>query len=277
MVSGSLVRVILFTGAMPFSPSPIHLTAAVASAAALTAGVVVGVAEASATAAEHSRSTQVVKRSELKPAGIGGRWKLTFDDEFNGRSLSRRSWTLRNDWTQQNNVTDKAANVSVSDGTVNLTLSSDSVGAEIATRRARLRVGDFAEARVELPGSGREMKDWDAFWAAGPTWWQGGENDVAESLRGQLTVNYHSPTGTYNKGFVRGRWGGTFHTYGIYRGQNFVEVYYAGHRVKRYTTDDDGQPETFIFTVGVGAHDPTVTGTAGTMRIDFLRVWKRLS
>lgn len=238
---------------------------AVAIAAVLAAAVLVGITAASAKAT--SRSVQ--------PRGIGGRWKLTFDAEFNHKRINHRSWSTRNNWTDQNDVTDRASNVSDSNGSVNLKLSSRTVGAEIATNSARLRVGDFAQARIKYPGRGAGLHDWDGFWAAGPNWPEAGENDVAESLGGHLTVNYHSPTGTHNKGAIRGKWADGFHTYGIYRGKNFVEVYYDGRKVKRYQTDDNGKPETFIFTVGNGQHDPLATGTAGTMRIDYLRVWKR--
>ena len=241
----------------------------------LIAGVVFGITAASAKTARLGKSHTVVKPRRIRPDGVGGRWSLAFDAEFNGTSLNTRVWSKRNGWTDQNAVTDEASNVSVADGFVNLTLSSQTTGAEIAAKTGQLRVGDYAEARVSLPGKGSTMEDWDAFWAAGPHWPAAGENDVAESLGGDLTVNYHSPSGTHNKGPIKGRWAGGFHTYGIYRGRGYVNVYYDGRKVKGYRTADDGEPETLLFTVGDGEQDPVATGAAGTMRIDFLRVWKR--
>jgi hypothetical protein len=204
------------------------------------------------------------------PLGVSGNWKLVFDDEFNGTSLDRGVWNTHDGWRDQNAVTDHAGNIAVRDGHLILTLASASSGAEVGTNDFSLAVGDFAQARIDFPGQGSTIYDWPAFWASGPDWPAGGENDIAEGF-GALTVNYHSPNVTHLTGPVAGDWAGGFHVYGIYRGRYYSKVYWDGKLVRTYGTDDNGQPETLLLTIGAGNH--VVTGAAGAMIVDYVRVW----
>ncbi len=93
-------------------------------------------------------------------------------------------------------------------------------------------------------------------------------------MRGALTINYHSPAGSLNTGSVSGGWAGGFHTYGIYRARLYSRVYWDGRLVRTYRTDDDGQPETLLFTMGYGGNGaPVDTGAAGEMIVDYVRAW----
>jgi hypothetical protein len=206
----------------------------------------------------------------VQPAGVGGRWNMVFDDEFNGSAINTSLWSERDGWTNQNDVTDYASNVAESGGTATLTLASSSSGAAIGTNQNVFAVGDFAEARVEFAGSGTTIYNWPAWWVSGPNWPAAGESDVAEGL-GTLTVNYHSPSGTHNQGTIPGDWAGAFHTYGIYRGSGYCDVYWDGRLVKHYSTDDNGQAQELIFTMGASNH--LQFGTAGQMHVDYVRVW----
>ena len=204
------------------------------------------------------------------PAGIAGKWKLVFHDEFNGTSLDTNVWTTHNGFADQNSVTDHASNVTESGGDVTLKLASPSSGGAIETLHAALDVGDVAQARVEFAGSGPVVFNWPAFWSAGPGWPASGENDVAEGLY-NLTVNYHSSTGTKNEGTVPGTWVGAFHTYAVERLAHESKVFWDGKLVKTYPTNDNGQPQNLIFTVG--AAKPIVTGAKGELRVDYVRLW----
>lgn len=199
-----------------------------------------------------------------------GNWSLAFDDEFNGSAINTTVWNEHDGWRDQNDVTDYAANVTESGGVATLTLASSSSGATIGTNQAVLAVGDFAEARVDFAGSGTTIYDWPAWWASGPNWPAAGENDIAEGL-GTLTVNYHSPSGAHNQGTIPGDWAAGFHTFGIYRGAGYCAVYWDGQLVKRYTTDDNGQPQQLLFTIG--AANTLRLGTSGQMQVDYVRVW----
>jgi hypothetical protein len=201
---------------------------------------------------------------------VSGNWNLTFDDEFNGSSLNTSAWNNHDGWTNQNNVTDHASNITEAGGDLTLTLASGSSGATIGSNQNVLAVGDFAEARVYFAGNGTSIYNWPAWWASGPSWPAAGENDIAEGL-GSLTVNYHSPSGADNTGTVSGTWSNAFHTFGMYRGSNYCNVYYDGTLVRHYTTTDNGGAEELLFTMG--AANTLQYGAAGQMKVDYVRVW----
>lgn len=203
--------------------------------------------------------------------GASGWGALAFDDEFNGTSLNANVWSPNDGWTNQNNVTTYASNVTASNGDAILSLISSSSGAEIETKNFNLPVGGFAEASIDFPGSGTTIYNWPGWWISGPNWPAAGESDIAEGL-GTLTVNYHSPSGTHNQGTIPGIWSNAFHTYGIYRGSNYCDVYYDGKLVKTYSTDDNGQPEQLILTLGSG--NTGAYGTASQVKVNYVRAWK---
>lgn len=209
-------------------------------------------------------------RANRGPLGVPGHWKLVFGAGFDGGSLNRRVWNAHNGWSDQNAVTDHLSNISVRNGHAILTLASRDSGAEIGTRHFGLRVGEFAQARIAFAGRGRTIYNWPAFWASGPDWPRGGENDIAEGF-GALTINYHSPTVTHMSGPIPGIYAGAFHVYGLYRGPGYARVYWDGKVVGAYRTDDDGRPQTLLLTLGAGNH--IVTGAAGAMVVDYVRAW----
>ena len=237
------------------------LIAVLVAGGAIAAGLVVG----------GSSTRQSTHNSRAgNPLGYPGKWKLVFDDEFSGHSLNRHAWNAHDGWTNQNGVTDRLGNVAVRDGHVVLQLASPHSGAQIGTRSFGLRIGDFAQARIDFAGRGSTIYNWPAFWTSGPNWPHGGENDIAEGF-GALTVNYHSPAVTHMSGPVPGAYAGQFHTFGIYRGPNYSRIYWDGKVVGAYRTADDGRPQTILLTLG--AANKVVTGAAGEMIVDYVRAW----
>jgi beta-glucanase (GH16 family) len=245
------------------SPAPPTTLAATTTSPAATT-------TAAARTSSPSTATTPVKHAPV-PLGVHGPWKLVFSESFDGSFLNRSVWNAHNGWTDQNAVSDSLGNVGVRDGHAILTLASDSSGAELGTRHFSLKVGDYAEARIRFAGDGRTIYNWPAFWASGPDWPQGGENDIAEGF-GALTINYHSPALVEHSGAIPGARAGRFHVYGIYRGRTYSSVYWDGKLVRTYRTDDDGQPETLLLTLGVG--NQIRTGAAGAMIIDYVRAWR---
>lgn len=209
-----------------------------------------------------------------QPAGPSGAWSKVFADEFNGAALDTAKWSTLDGWVT-NGVTVRTANVSVSGGTANLVLSNSSTGAEICTCQTtadfKVAVGQYAEARVYFPGTSTQLYNWPAWWVSGDNWPAAGENDIAEVLGGQLTVNYHSPSGSHNQGQVAGSWGNAFHTYGIHRKATSADVYWDGVLVRSYPTDDNGGGESLIVNVGKGS--PAIYGAASIVKVDWVRVW----
>lgn len=215
--------------------------------------------------------TSASARGRRTPAGLGGQWRLVFDDEFNGDSLNQSVWNAHEGWTNQNDVTDHLSNLAVRHGHAFLRLASPTSGAAIETNHFSLSVGEYAEARIKFAGEGQMIYNWPAWWVSGPNWPAAGENDIAEGL-GDLTINYHSPVGGLETGTVGGSWARGFHTYGIYRGRYFSRVYWDGRLVRTYATHDDGQPQMLILTMG--ASNVIRTGAAGQMVVDYVRAWQ---
>jgi beta-glucanase (GH16 family) len=181
-----------------------------------------------------------------------------------------------------NNVTTRGKNVSVSGGMAVLTLSSSSEGAEIDSSPADgagangflLQTGDYAEARINFPGdSSGNLYNWPAWWASGPSWPAAGEHDIAEVLGGDLTVNYHSPSGSHNQGAVSGPWANSFHVYGVHVMADHADVYWDGKLVKSYKTDDNGQGKSLL--VNVGRSGNVVTGAASQVKVDYIRAYRQ--
>jgi hypothetical protein len=220
--------------------------------------------------------TTTTPSSTPVPNGPTGNFSMVFDDEFNGTSLNKTSWADHSGYTSQNNVTDSSSNLSVANGDLTLNLASATSGEAIETNAAALNVGDYAEARIDFAGSGTSIYNWPAFWAAGPGWPASGEQDIMEGL-GRATVNYHyavngnnTQAGPFN---IPGTWSNGFHTYGVYRGTNYCDVYWDGQLVKTYPTDDNGNPEYLI--LEMGASNTLAFGSQGQMVVDYVREWKQ--
>jgi beta-glucanase (GH16 family) len=201
---------------------------------------------------------------------------MIFDDEFDGGSMNSNSWADHSGYVNQNNVTDSSNNMSIGDGDLTLTLANSTSGESIETKTAALNIGDYAEARIDFAGSGVSIYTWPAFWAAGPGWPASGEQDIFEGL-GSATVNYHYAVNGNNTQAgpfdIPGNWSNGFHTYGIYRGSNYCDVYWDGKLVKSYSTDDNGGPEGLI--LEMGAANTLAFGAQGQMVVDYVREWKQ--
>ena len=142
----------------------------------------------------------LVIQRETRPS-----WRLVWHDEFNGSSVQRSHWNVRNDaWAPNEESIDTArpANVQVADGTLRLIARREGYTAAGVTRRytsgyldtigtRSWRYGRF-EMRAKLPTS---VGLWPAFWLRadkGP-----GEIDVMEAAGGdsrQTVQTVHQST-----------------------------------------------------------------------------------
>jgi hypothetical protein len=205
-------------------------------------------------------------------------WTLAFDEEFDGTSLDLTKWSVM-EGRNMNNVTLHGSNVAVAGGNLVLTLVSSSSGGAVSsgatdgagTGAYALPVGGYVEARVNFPGSGTTIYNWPAWWICGVNWPADGENDIAEGL-GQLTENYHSPSGAANHGPFAGTWSSAFHVYGLYRKASSAEAYWDGSLVVEYATNDTGAPESLLANVGSG--NTGVYGAGSQVLVDYVRAWE---
>jgi hypothetical protein len=218
------------------------------------------------------------------PVGPTGQWNLVFQDEFAGTTLDTSKWTPNwfGEGGSMNNVGTYAANSTVSGGTLNMVLSSSTAGAlvhsDYSAGRYQLQVGHYAEARIYFPGTaGETFYNWPGWWSSGPNWPTAGEHDIVEGLGGDPTSNYHWGTvGTDNadnSGTIAGTWNNAFHTYGVHRKAASADVYWDGQLIRSYATHDNGAPQELIINVGKSNSRTPQIGTAGMVKVDYVRAW----
>ena len=224
----------------------------------------------------------------LQPVGdpLGRVWTPSLDDEFNGTAIDTSKWVALNGWGN-NNVTSNAKNCTESGGNLVLALPGDGTGCDLYSSKHYgagsnahdLLVGDYLEARIYFPGPGTAptstLYNWPAFWAYdGSGNWLAGENDVAEALN-WMEYNYSSEQKS-GKLKPTGLWGNSWHVYGVYRSATSVQVFYDGVLMGTLATNDNGGPESIMFTSGktntcCGA--PTAYGSTGNVLVDWVRDW----
>jgi len=221
------------------------------------------------------------------PTGVRGNWTLMFDDEFAGTSLDTTKWAPY--WFSpqcsnpskngMNGVCASPANVSVSNGKLILTLSSNQSGALVSTNPFggakpgyQFKTG-VVEARILFPGGAKGCYNWPTWWTDGQSWPNDGESDIAEVLGGQITFNYHSKSGAHNFGAIPNAKCGSWHTYTLNRQKGYSEVYFDGVKVRQYTTDDTGNAHYLILNVGLDS-SRVMTGSAGAVSVDWVRAWQ---
>ena len=211
--------------------------------------------------------------------GTTGYGTPKFADEFNGSSVDSTKWATN--WfggTNMNGYVKSAANVKVTGGNAVLGTAADQSGAILTSNPYNggginggfeMQVGQYAEARIYLPGNGTTIYNWPAWWTDPQSWPSGGEADIVEGL-GTASTNYHSNSGASNF-FVGGVWSNAYHTYGLLRQSGKNTIYWDGKVVRTYATDDGGAPEYLILTSG----GDDVTGAAADMKVDYVRVWQK--
>ena len=217
------------------------------------------------------------------PAGMAGAWSLQFQDNFD--TLDRSVWTPY--WFKDcapgsvmNRSRTCSDNVSVAGGTLSLQMSAADKGALVSTNPkdgvpghtgAAFGLG-FYEARILFPGRcDTQIYNWPAWWTTGQSWPGTGENDIAEPTSGIMGSNYHSSGGSSGRN-IAGCWAGQYHTYGLHRLSGKNDVYFDGILVHSYATRDGGVPHHLIVNVGY-ASKAQVYGPAGSVKVDYIRVW----
>jgi hypothetical protein len=221
-----------------------------------------------------------------QPTGVPGQWKLRFDDEFNGTRLNRSKWApcwfpdsypaKSNSCGAMNDVTTYKSLVKVAHGVATLTLASPTRGALITTNPEGGANPGFeyttgvVEARVRFAGNGANCLNWAGWWTTGQNWPMTGEHDIAEVRRGNMTVNYHSRSGTDEQAASPlGYWCGGYHIYTLDREVGHAYVYYDGTLVMDYATDDNEAPHYLVLNVGSGG----VSSYRPDVKVDYVRAW----
>lgn len=221
------------------------------------------------------------------PHGPSGSWQAIFSDEFNGTALDTAKWNTL-EGKKMNNVILSSRNVSVTGGNLVIQLSDATYGGAVSSSKLdgwgrsgfEAPVGSYTEARVYFPGNDSQpVFNFPAAWTSGHSWPSNGEHDYAEGLSGRLTANYHYGANwdnhvANNSGPIAGTWHNAFHTYGVHRKAHSADVYWDGKLIRSYSTSDAGGPHTILFNVGKSNTRAVVTGAAGALKVDYVRVWR---
>jgi len=232
------------------------------------------------TAPVVNQANTAAASSAPTPLGVGGTWRLTFDDEFsNDSSLNTAVWTPYwfSNGSTSNDTTMDSSNVSLSGGTLNLTLNG--TGGLVSTNPSDGVAGHtgyqftygFVEARIYLPPSGSAVANWPAFWTVGQNWPTDGELDVMEGLSGQACFHFHDSSGgpgTCASGNFTG-----WHTYGADWEPGSVTCYYDGQEIGSVTTGITSEPM-YLILENSGGSDGGPTVQPSVMKVQYVRVWQ---
>jgi beta-glucanase (GH16 family) len=263
--------------------------------AAIAAGLIILGLAACQTAdpplAAGGQNQPVPTATPLLPAGKpAGPWHLKFDDEFNGRSLNTTQWSrgwLAQGITPPVNASElecyDPARVRVSDGTLHLSLAGqrESCGGRTRPYASGMVNSDgkfeftygLMEARLWLPGQGRQITNWPAFWADGQNWPTDGEIDVVEGLGGQACWHFLNPRANPG-GCPPGRFASGWHTFGADWEPTSITYYYDGHVVGTVKTGITSAPMYLILNLATAHEYGIPVRVPATMRVDFVRVWQ---
>jgi beta-glucanase (GH16 family) len=263
----------------------------------VTGIVLVSVLICAAVVAVYLQSAHQPGRSAVnfKPTGVGGDWKLTFDDEFSGTGLDTAKWSTG--WygsgiTPPVNSTEEdcydPAQVTEGGGALDLTLIrksedcgiSDPVyaGALVSTQGKFSFTYGFIEARVWLPAAAGEPGDvanWPTVWTDGQSWPEDGEIDIAEGLHGEVCAHFHGPAdpkgvGVGRTGCPAGNYAGGWHTFAADWEPGIVTYYYDGVDIGSVTSGITSAPMFLILDYAAGYPHQA----PDTMKVDYMRVWQ---
>lgn len=214
--------------------------------------------------------------SGTQPNGpTGGHYTLTFDDEFNGSSLSSH-WSAVSPFSPNGDNSWSTSHVTVANGSLTERYSGGvsgivSTAPGIAPSPIQIRPGSVVEARVFLPAaSNGSIADWPAVWLDGQSWPTDGEIDIMEGLGGHACYHIHDSAGGPG-GCASGTFSNRWDTFTAdWSTSGVVSFYYNGKLVgsERLNTS---APEYLVLELNTGDGGQTVNNSSANW--DYVRVW----
>ena len=237
-----------------------------------------------------------------------GRWRITWQDDFDGNTLDRSKWTTYtssySDGCRGNLPWYKAEynlprNLSVNNGVLTITAKREAYTSPSGARYewtsglittgsscghdpaagARVHQGDYIQVRTKLPG---EVGMWPAFWT-----WQTSDGSWSDEVdvfeyhpenRTILEMANHTPPDVGGNGYdagydLSGRW----HYIGAFLGTDHVDWYLDGRKIYTDPNGFNSQGASLIVDLGVvdGTFHPKPPAEVSSARmyVDSVKVY----
>ncbi|MDB5163684.1 MAG: hypothetical protein JWS12_301 [Candidatus Saccharibacteria bacterium] len=215
--------------------------------------------------------------------------KMVFNDDFSGTSLDKTRWApvWFSDGNTQNGTVMSAANVTVSNGFLNLMIDGNGKGSIVSTNptapngQAGYKGFQFsygyAESEICLPAAGDgSVANWPAWWTDGQNWPANGELDIMEGLSGHAAATWHGPEGNgAGKGFGNAGSLTGCHKFAANWQNGVVTSYYDGAKLGSYasTSNITSAPQYLIIENSNGQYGGTKVNNVN-MKVNYVRVWQ---
>jgi beta-glucanase (GH16 family) len=236
--------------------------------------------------------------SHASPPGPAGRWRVVFQDDFDGTSLDLSKWSYHYPWSRVHNhlAYSRSENVAVREGKLVLTALEESYGGKPYTTGVVNSSGKFhttygyIEARLKMPSS---LGSWPAFWMLQSGWPP--EIDIMEfplsdtsrdhNEKYRYWWNYHWGTVSDHRSAGSEEWVSSdltagFHEYAVEWFPDGMRFYFDGQlrgevADRAAIAESAGMYLILNYAVGGWPGDPPSWPPAGdTYEIDWVRAWQ---
>ncbi len=233
-----------------------------------------------------------------QPRGVGGAWRLRFDDEFNGHALDLSRWQPNWRGASSASVTapDDPRGLScmdprqVTEGHGHLELAAIArrcvtpsgrvyryASGLIETRRTFTFTYGFMQARILIPAAHGVPVNFPGFWATGTGKWPAaGEIDVLDFLEpcrrglGVYFTSLHHSAGTCVRTSRPQGW----HTFGAEWEPRMVRYFFDGKLIGQVREGVTHTPMFLVVNNSLDAGEGGPVSVPATLAVDYVRVWQ---
>jgi beta-glucanase (GH16 family) len=231
----------------------------------------------------------------IQPAGPGGDWTLSFDDEFSGSSVNSSTWEFTSEaeaddghgnptnfqleWDQQQNCTVAGGILTITAERADYTAASGHTygwtSCLLSSKPSFAFHYGFMQIRAQLPYA---AGFWPGFW----TWQTSGPDNETDAMEYYSNDRYHVSLFQHSDGrggcaYAVLPFNATsgFHTYGADVEPSGTTWYLDGQKMCETSATSTGMTNVML-SMFVYSKSPPLSGTqSATEQIDYVRVWAK--